>query len=45
MLNLVLSSKLLSQVETACQIDSLRENGESEVNINNICEKRVLLFY
>ena len=45
MVNLVLPSKLVSQVETACQIDSPRENGMAEVLINNICEKQVFVFY
>ena len=31
MVNLVLPCKLVSQVETACQIDSPRENGMAEV--------------
>ena len=45
MVNLVLSSQLLSQVETSCQIDSPRENGVAEVKTNNLFEQRVLAFY
>ena len=45
MVNLVLSSKLLSQVEITCHINSPRENGVAEVEMNNICEKQVPVFY
>ena len=45
MVNVVLSSKLHSQMETACQIDFLCENGTAEVKINNACEKRGFEFY
>ena len=36
---LVLSSKLLSQVNTAYQIYSTYENGSAEIEINNTCRK------
>ena len=45
MVKLVLSFQLLSQVETACKIDSLSEYGMAELKINTLCEKQVLVFY
>ena len=45
MVNLVLSTKLITQVVTAYQIDSPRESGIAEIKIRNVCEKRVLVFY
>ena len=38
MVNLVFSTKIYFQEQTASQIDSLRENVMTKVKINDICE-------